>query len=720
VPCRDVEALKSRLNELEAQFQQKTGSEAQAAAEESAQLPSPPESEDITSPITQRSSEQRRTKNSWLGFWKAGHPGRSSHYYGPTSSQFFVHRFSGYLASHCGQHQLADAINLHYGGGYPGKDTESAEELTRGQEKFLIDMFWQSYHAIFPILHEPDFRQHYNSLWVDVPPETSRRPSALVDSVLALCIQFSTAALASTQSVVGGGYFPANEGRYLYARCRMLLRAEPMVCVSTLQTRLHAVVFLMNASRFHEADELLSLAVSQAYALGLQHDSQLDMPTSVRLLRRRLWWTVVSLDNELSLGLGRPNLVASLGGMSVETLDDGLSASDSGFAGASNPTFDEVSWLSYHIHYVKLMNAARLITSSFTAKCDDLLAAHNTSILQSNSTVLESTATYLRQISASLQGWADDVPKTLQLPRRDNRDSFTAPRCYIDFDLFLPIWLQRQRILLELLYHQILMFLFRTYIRFPLSNASPEPTGSSITASSDGNAVSALHHGIAIVHIIDQALQETELIGSWHSAFTCLWQASITVVAFIHSRPFCPHTVSARKVVPWAIRSLDLFAEHGIGQAATAANTLRELSDTSGKPFGALRSDVSTPSQSQSQSMAQSGCNTPILPRPSTRSSSIGPGSNSQMPIFTAPTTPSRGSTIAPFDPMTSMFPIYNTDGQISVEGMSSAFSEAGTLGTVPLGMDLDNEMLSFDFQHGSAHGMDPHSELGVWNVNMS
>jgi hypothetical protein len=715
-----VEALKSRLNELEAQIQQKTGSEAHAAIDDSAHLPSPPESEDITSPATQRPPEQRRTKNSWLGFWKAGSDGRSSHYYGPTSAQFFVHRFGSYLASHCGQHQLADAINLDLGGAQYGKDTDSTDQLTRGQEKFLIDMFWQSYHAVFPILHEPDFRQHYNSLWLDVPSEMSRRPSALVDSVLALCIQFSTAALASTQSVIGGGYLPANDGRYLYARCQNLLRAEPTVCVSTLQTRLHSVVFLINASRLHEADEQLSLAVSQAYALGLQHDAQHELPASVRVLMRRLWWTVVSLDAELGLCLGRPNLVASLGNLTVETLEDSLFGSDSGFAGASNPTFDEVSWLSYHMQYVKLMNVTRVVISSFTAKCDELLAANGTSILQSNSTVLETTATFLRQICTSLQGWADDVPKTLQLPRNDKRESFTAPRCDVNFDLFLPIWLQRQRILLELLYHNNLLLLFRTYIRFPLSTASPESAGLSITTSSDGNAVTALHHGIAIIHITDQALQETELVGSWHSAFTYLWQASITLVAFIHSRPFCPHTVSARKVIPWAIRSLELFAEHGIGQAATAATILRELSDTSGKSVGTLRSNMSTPSQTQSQAMPQSGSNTPVVPRPGTRNSSIGPALNAQLPMFTASTTPSKSSTIAPFDPMDSMFPIFHSDGQIPIDTMSSAFSETGTLGTAPMGMDIGNEMLPFDFHNASANVMDSQAELVVWNGHMS
>jgi hypothetical protein len=76
----------------------------------------------------------------------------------------------------------------------PADDPINAGDyLTPTQEEYFLDVFWQSYYTSCPILDGLEFKKQYQSLWAASARE--RKPSALVDIVLAVCIQYGMAQL---------------------------------------------------------------------------------------------------------------------------------------------------------------------------------------------------------------------------------------------------------------------------------------------------------------------------------------------------------------------------------------------------------------------------------------------------------------------------------------------------------------------------------------------
>lgn len=63
---------------------------------------------------------------------------------------------------------------------------------------------------------------------------------------------------------------------------------------------------------------------------------------------------------------------------------------------------------------------------------------------------LEELASFLAQNARVMYEWACDVPKSLKIPGKGSAESLSTERNPLNFDQFSPIWLQLQRILLEI------------------------------------------------------------------------------------------------------------------------------------------------------------------------------------------------------------------------------------------------------------------------------
>lgn len=64
--------------------------------------------------------------------------------------------------------------------------------MSKDQEECL-HLFWQSCHSAIPVLDERSFREHHASLWSDSRRSDGYRDdSALVDIVVAICVQYGT------------------------------------------------------------------------------------------------------------------------------------------------------------------------------------------------------------------------------------------------------------------------------------------------------------------------------------------------------------------------------------------------------------------------------------------------------------------------------------------------------------------------------------------------
>ena len=98
----------------------------------------------------------------------------------------------------------------------------AAEYLSPTQEEYFLNLFWNSYHtSLFPILNEAEFMDHYQSLWT-ASGNSTRKPSALVDIVIALCMQYGVSKLPTQRQkpIIAGDASVA--GRWYFRRCQML------------------------------------------------------------------------------------------------------------------------------------------------------------------------------------------------------------------------------------------------------------------------------------------------------------------------------------------------------------------------------------------------------------------------------------------------------------------------------------------------------------------
>lgn len=160
------------------------------------------------------------------------------------------------------------------------------------------------------IIDEVEFKEHYKSLWV--APGKSRKPSALVDIVLALCMQYGVAFVPrsdttqQTQADVGTNDATI-AGRWLYRRSQTLLSTElESPSLMTLQCHILAVYYLCNASFQKMAHSTLAVAVRTAQILGLHLEPPESLPRKSKELRRRLWWTLFTVESKTCMKLGRP------------------------------------------------------------------------------------------------------------------------------------------------------------------------------------------------------------------------------------------------------------------------------------------------------------------------------------------------------------------------------------------------------------------------------
>jgi len=125
---------------------------------------------------------------------------------------------------------------------------------------------------------------------------------------------------------------------------------------------------------------------------------------------------------------------------------------------------EEITWLSYHVQYVKLILAAHAVHVAFYNKCADVLTANDGKSFYSDAQSLKIIARYLSQSLQCIQSWLRNVPDALKARRKGDGESFSTDRSPLEIDAFAPLWLQRQRLLLELLYHNLVMCLYRPFI----------------------------------------------------------------------------------------------------------------------------------------------------------------------------------------------------------------------------------------------------------------
>ena len=451
------------------------------------------------------------------------------------------------------------------------------EGFSQFQESDFLNNFWQTFHCIYPILSESAFREHYDSLWLtsSVDGQLKRGSSALVDILLAVCMQYGATFLAPAEdSQEAGRLFDSDNdvsiaGLRYYHRCQELLSEETEnPTIMTLQSYMFSVIYLRNASFLNSAHVTLAVAIRIAHILGIHLDPSTDLPEKDRHLQRRIWWVLYSLDSEISLHAGRPPLIR-LSDASCSFSTDSLKPELDSVTQIP-PSDDDISCLTFHVQHVKLNCAARSVHTALQSACNEIISANNLNDIYADPQATESLARFFRSKMKEVHGWAEAVPTPFKRVCKGTATPFSTGQVALDIDFYNPLWLQRQRILLELSYHNVAMYLYRPFVRFP-------PLLSSLTPLSDSHGVACLNHAIVTTTIINQVLSETDILTGWKQIFIFQWNACLIMLGFIIAQPVCPVSPSARKSIKTALKTLQLLSRN-FAPAASGITIVQRLS----------------------------------------------------------------------------------------------------------------------------------------------
>lgn len=572
----EIESLRQKVKQLEAELKQRPT--------EIHTLPTPTGSSSSSQNFNLGNNPEHRAKNYWGGIQLR--PVRSSNetWLGPSSLQFFIQRLGVYLTLYFQQahstqhllplsardHQLLDRPTVRSNQNLGKQLMSSAGQLpTEGvylspiQEEYFINLFWQTYHtALFPILDESQFKDHYQSLWTG---GKERAPSALVDIIISMCMQYGISALPSdAQGVLVEGKDALVAGRWHYWRGQTLLAYElESPSPSTLQCHLLCAVYLCGGSFHNMTDNAVGLAVRTAYMLGMHLEPPQDMPEREREHRRRLWWAVYVMDSKAGMKLGRPFVLHVPHAMPCLPNDnlDAARISGSTFA----PIGERETWLSFNLHQIKLYMKSR---AAYTCFYDQDLDLSNDQTVWDDSNALETSAAVLVQHIQGLQEWANDIPEALKLNRRSNGMPLSTDGTSLLIEQFAPLWLQRQRVLLEMTYHHISVNLYR-----PLISFGSRPHAGTLA---EQVAMRCASHAIMLSKITHQVLTETTILDGWHECFHYQWNAAMTLIGFAVVYPHASLTTEARAAVDLAIAVFDGFGTK-FSVAINAAKIMRDL-----------------------------------------------------------------------------------------------------------------------------------------------
>ncbi|KAI1100591.1 fungal-specific transcription factor domain-containing protein [Jackrogersella minutella] len=590
---RDIERLKQQVNELKEQLEEERNASNTAKLNAS-------DSFSYLTPSTKASSptdlnhtwDHVSTKKTWDGVHTSAGNSRQKVWYGPSSLFYFISRMNTYLTSALQQLHVDEHIQLNSvaksfptpdcsnpsdgqesPSQEPGKATTSGEFLTPTQEEYFLNLFWQSYHSSLLVLNELDFKEQYKSLWAT--PGKPRKPSALVDIVIAMSMQYGMASTPRSTTVSSDADTddPTIAGRWYYRRCQSLLASElESPTISTLQCQILSVIYLCCASFQNMAHSTLALAVRTAQMLGLHSEPAETVPLADKEMRKRLYWSLYTVESKTCMKLGRPFSLGLSSTLCSLPSDDHTVAilAGSDFA----PLGETVTWLSYNLHNTKLVLAARAIHTALYDKYSDVYNGAKGNVIYDDLEALERYADFLATTIKALDVWAQAVPGALKTKRERDGVALSTDRSPLDVERFAPLWLQRQRLLLELLYHNLAMNLYRPFILFPSAYTSLSPPYP--TPVTQSHADSAVSHSMAITQIMHQMLTETDILNGWHEAFQWQWNASLTLAGYLFAYPNSSIADTVRKAADRAVAALEIFGR-SFAAANSAAAVMRDL-----------------------------------------------------------------------------------------------------------------------------------------------
>ncbi|KAH6983963.1 fungal-specific transcription factor domain-containing protein [Ilyonectria destructans] len=172
--------------------------------------------------------------------------------------------------------------------------------------------FWDIVHPIFPVLHRPTFTRFYNQLWG--PTKLAESPEIVDDPVMLATLNLVLAiGCRFTESVHQGSRAFLSDQFYQRASGLVPIDALDVASLPAVQMLLLTAVHLQSTTYSSRCWNIVGLAMRVAQSLGL-HLNRSESATSnqrEREMRRRVWYTCVTLDRLICTTFGRPAMLSN-------------------------------------------------------------------------------------------------------------------------------------------------------------------------------------------------------------------------------------------------------------------------------------------------------------------------------------------------------------------------------------------------------------------------
>jgi hypothetical protein len=439
------------------------------------------------------------------------------------------------------------------------------EPLLRDERKRYLRIFWDACQPYLQIMSETEFTE----LEARVPSTTLQDYSvdhALLDVMVALSMQHGHATglderLVATQRP---SFAIANEqidwaGFEHFHRSRERMRTNAEVNLQAIRCHVLMIVYLMRGSAFRDAYNMLGITVRKAYVAELQRPPPNDLPESGRTSRMQLWWLIFLLDLQCSLQLSMPT------------------ACQKSIVKCPRPTTDSLErYLSPCARYgdnltacnysTVMVDLATIVTDINSCVCTaDLLDDSNDDL-----DMLESLASNLSPSLQGLEDWHDQLPELLA---SDN--TVTEPHSFdIGEATSLPVWLQRQRIFLELHYHNAHVLILRSFVSVCFAQFT-EPSGEAPANETEQSHVQshisrAMRHATAIVDIIFTISSSSDILYGWPEVLHPLWNSTIVLVTYTYANSLNPSALAAMQSLTRADSVFKCFSTTSVAASSTS------------------------------------------------------------------------------------------------------------------------------------------------------
>ncbi|KAM0413592.1 hypothetical protein ACHAPT_013633, partial [Fusarium lateritium] len=209
----------------------------------------------------------------------------------------------------------------------------------------------------------------------------------------------------------------------------------------------------------------------------------------------------------------------------------------------TGPTFTpaDINWLRFQHERQRLFLTVREIQTELVAISEEILEEIDSPDFYQHPSSREKCAQYLAQQLKRLKTWVQELPEPLKTPRVQGVP-LSVDRSALNLSQTEPLWLQRQRLILELDYHTLVIMLTRTFNSFL-------PTPALGTFSSDNHCMTCVNSAIMVTNMLHQVLKDSEILTGWYQVIGWQRTATFALAGFACGYPICPLSPSARKAL---------------------------------------------------------------------------------------------------------------------------------------------------------------------------